>query len=1355
MQFIVQSAHKTGPARSWWHARRTRLHAACRAISRWLRGAVGLSTAIALVCLGLSAAIWTAVITQEEHERQEAIAAAIRQDSNLAIAFEEYVVRTIRGIDAVALFLKREYTEHGARIGITQSIKAAGIEDQLFTSINIADERGDIVAGGSARQGINVADREHFMVHVAGDTGKLFVAKPVLSRTTGKWTILMTRRLNKPDGRFGGIVAIGVDPDYFNGFYQKAEPNAGSLIALIGLDGVVRSQLLGRETSFGQDMRDSALMRERAKNPSADVLTSGMVEGIPYYASYRSLRDYPLMVVAGNSQAEVLAAPARRERNYFWAAAAFSLVIVFFAALLITALGRQRRSLAALAASEARFRALTQLSSDWHWEHDENQVFTSMSEHVLEKSGISAGAVLGKTRWELAMRYAPEDRAVLEADLAARRPFRDFEFSRVDENGQLRYAQVSGEPMFDGDGDYIGYRGIGKDITERKQREEDLRRFRAAMDATSDAIFLTDRHSLRYVDVNAAACEMLGYTAEELLALGPESVLSIQRDELVRGFDAVIGNEGSTETFESLLTRKDGSQVWCELRRRAQRSGEGWIIVSVVRDITLRREDEQAFLHQTMQQSLIAEFGKQALLSADLGELLGNALELASDGLYAEFCRVLQLTPDGQALIVRAGSGWEEHAGEPNAAESDSLAQYRHAVAASEPVVIDDLAKETRFVPSAILKAHGIRSGVEVPIVGTSGTFGVFGVYSQEPMQFAAESVNFLKSVANIVAIAIDRKSVEDKLAHLAQFDTLTGLPNRDLFRDRLGQSLTLARRNDWLSGVMFIDLDRFKAVNDTYGHAIGDKLLQKVALRLKECVRAGDTVGRLGGDEFAIVLSKLVKDDDAALVAKKVIAALVRPFILEGNETYMSASLGIALYPGDGKDSDILLKNADTAMYRAKEQGRNTYRFYLPQMNERALERLQVETQLRGALERAEFRLHYQPKVNLASGKISGFEALLRWQHPERGLVPPIEFISILEELGAIVQVGEWVVRTVCEQIRLWREQGVPPMPVAINLSARQFQQKNLDAVIGGILSETGVDPSLLEFELTESLLMNDAEEAARTLNNMKAYGVRLSVDDFGTGYSSLAYLKRFPLDTLKIDRAFVRDVTVNPDDAAIAIAIINLAHSLQLNVVAEGVETAPQLNFLRERGCDEMQGFYFAQPLPAADCTLALLEDRRLPQASTGEADSLTSVLLIDDDDEDIDMLQTLFRSAGYLVICASGSKQGFEILANRPVDIVICDQGLPGMTGVEFLSAVRAMYPEVVRILISGMASILSITGGINEAGIHKYLSKDWSDVKKKEAVREAYSRNGLVSAERRAAMPRPAADAVSDITLPQKS
>jgi EAL domain-containing protein (putative c-di-GMP-specific phosphodiesterase class I) len=327
------------------------------------------------------------------------------------------------------------------------------------------------------------------------------------------------------------------------------------------------------------------------------------------------------------------------------------------------------------------------------------------------------------------------------------------------------------------------------------------------------------------------------------------------------------------------------------------------------------------------------------------------------------------------------------------------------------------------------------------------------------------------------------------------------------------------------------------------------------------------------------------------------VVAALARPFSLEGQEIYVSASVGIGVYPSDGSDPDTLLRNADTAMYRAKEHGRNGYEFYLPEMNEQALERMQLQMQLRGALERHEFVLHYQPKACLASGRISGFEALLRWQHPARGLVPPLQFINILEETGLIIPVGEWVLRTVCEQLARWQAAGVMPRPVAVNLSARQLQQGKLDTTIAAILADTGIDPGLLELELTESVLMSDADEAVRMLKTLRSYGLRLSIDDFGTGYSSLAYLKRFPIDALKIDRTFISDLTTDSDDGSIALTIISLAHSLKLRVIAEGVETRAQLEFLKAHGCDEIQGYYFARPLSLADCTRALVEGWRLP--------------------------------------------------------------------------------------------------------------------------------------------------------------
>ena len=571
-----------------------------------------------------------------------------------------------------------------------------------------------------------------------------------------------------------------------------------------------------------------------------------------------------------------------------------------------------------------------------------------------------------------------------------------------------------------------------------------------------------------------------------------------------------------------------------------------------------------------------------------------------------------------------------------------------------------------------------------------------------------------------------ERRSSEEKLAYLAQFDALTGLPNRHMLHDRLKQTLALNRGGDAHTGCMFVDLDRFKQVNDTFGHSVGDKLLIQVAERLRKCVRGGDTVGRLGGDEFAVVLAGLASADNAALVAKKIVAAFAVPFDLDGQETYASASIGIALFPDDAKEADDLLKNADTAMYRAKEQGRNNYQFYLAEMNQRALQRLQLETSLRGAAERAEFVLHYQPKVELTGCSISGFEALLRWQHPGRGLVSPLEFIPVLEETGQIVAVGEWVLEAACAQVKAWQAQGLGAQPVAINVSARQFQQRHLDGFMARIRN-AAIDPALIHLELTESLLMQDAASTIRALASLKDCGVRLSIDDFGTGYSSLAYLKRFPLDELKIDRAFVRDIITDPEDAEITLAIISLAHSLDLKVVAEGVETEAQLLFLRSHGCDEIQGYYFARPAPAGECSQMLREGRRLrlPAADSASGQA-PAVLVVDDNPADIELLRRALTPSGYRLFEAAGPQAAFDVLTRHPVDLVISDHSMPGMSGVDFLARVRKLYPGAVRIVTSGHGSAETVTDAVNEAGIHKFLSKDWTAERLRAEVREAFQR-----------------------------
>jgi diguanylate cyclase (GGDEF)-like protein len=604
------------------------------------------------------------------------------------------------------------------------------------------------------------------------------------------------------------------------------------------------------------------------------------------------------------------------------------------------------------------------------------------------------------------------------------------------------------------------------------------------------------------------------------------------------------------------------------------------------------------------QQSLVSQFGQQALETIDLDGLLADAVDVLRRGLELDYCELLELPRDRELpmAIYRAGCGWGLHVRDRQQIDAGPGTQSRFILESSKQVINVDYKFELDFTPPDYVTAHGIRSAAHVVLNSKTGPIGIISVYAREPGRFDTENVSFLHAIAHVAETAFARRSAEERMNFLAQFDSLTGLPNRSLFLDRLAQTLAQATRGNWLAGVVFVDLDRFKFINDTWGHAAGDRLLLMAAKRLSSCVSSGDTVARVGADEFAISLSKLRTPDDAMPAAARIVEVLAQPFELtqtadpERVTGYISGSVGIALYPGDGNDPAGLLKNADVAMSRAKELGRNTFQFFLPQMNERALERGRLETGLRVALKNNEFLLHFQPKLSLRTGEICGFESLLRWQPPDRPIVPPAAFISVLEETGLIESVGVWALHTVCEQIGQWQQAGLPPRRIAVNLSARQFRDRNLDRIIADVVSSVGIDPKFLEFELTESILMQDAGRAAEMLRNLKSLGVSIAVDDFGTGYSSLAYLKRFPLDTLKIDREFVRDCVSDPDDAAIAQSIVSLAHNLGLEVVAEGVETQEQLEFLASVGCDEMQGFYFSKPVPQAECTRMLSEGRRM---------------------------------------------------------------------------------------------------------------------------------------------------------------
>ncbi len=709
--------------------------------------------------------------------------------------------------------------------------------------------------------------------------------------------------------------------------------------------------------------------------------------------------------------------------------------------------------------------------------------------------------------------------------------------------------------------DSIG-RQIGQFI-QRKEAEQALakgeERYRDVFEASPLPMWVWDDETLRIVDVNQAAIDHYGYSREEFLRI---SVRDIWEPSQHSRYEKNIRDRTQLQylRLERRHRTRDGRVIDAEVTARRLVLDGRPVWLTLVNDVSERKRAEAALRESEEQFRQLSENIPQVFWMTD--------------------------TTHRQTLYV-------------SPAVEIMLGRPMNEVLADRRALVRAVHKEDRARVYAARKA-AVEKGYDETyrILRADGT--IRWIHDRAfPVRDPAGRVYRIAGIAEDIT---DRKEAEERLMHLAHYDVLTSLPNRVLFYDRLRQALAQARRNQWITGVMFMDVDRFKNVNDTLGHAVGDRLLQQVSERLSGSVRAGDTVGRLGGDEFAIVLSNLSNADNAKLVAQKIMSSFNEPFRLEGAEIFVTASIGITLYPEDSTDQDTLIKNADAAMYRAKEAGRNAYQFYTREMGERGIALLNMEGGLRRALERNEFLLYYQPKASVASGEITGFEALLRWRHPERGLVTPDEFIPVLEETGLIVPVGEWVLNAVCAQLNEWIRAGLNPVPVAINLSARQFLARELGLTIKRILDTHQIDPALIELEITESSLMVNPEEAARTLEYLKSVGVRISIDDFGTGYSSLGYLKRFPLDSLKVDRSFVRDVTTDADDATITRAVITMAHALGLKVIAEGVETESQLAFLVENGCDQIQGYYLAPPQPAAECMRILVDRNRAVPAAAG---------------------------------------------------------------------------------------------------------------------------------------------------------
>ncbi|MEO8432489.1 MAG: EAL domain-containing protein [Acidobacteriota bacterium] len=798
----------------------------------------------------------------------------------------------------------------------------------------------------------------------------------------------------------------------------------------------------------------------------------------------------------------------------------------------------------ALRASEIRFRQL--------FERNLAGVYRTTLDGRLLDCNLAFARIFGYDSPEEALAVpavdyylSGEDRVEALRRLGERRTLTNYE-QRLRRRGGDFVWVLENETLVEGpDPGTLVIEGTLLDITERKraedEREASLSLLRGTLEATADGLLVVDgagsimTFNQKFVEMWRIPVEVIA-TRDDRRAI--ESVLGQLKDPDT--FAAKVEELYATPDAEShdILEFLDG-RVFERSSRPQRLSGESVGRLWSFRDVTERRRADEALR--------ASESRYRTLFERNLAGVYRSTLEGIILDCNDSFARIFGY------------EAREEVVGRP------AMDLY--------------LTPEDRDAMMGRLRANHALTNYEECLRRKDGSL----VWILENGSLIEGADGRPAMIEGTVIDISDRKSAEEQVKHIAFHDALTGLPNRLLFNDRLSMAVMHANRTGGRVAILFLDLDRFKVINDSLGHSIGDELLRRVAERLGGCVREGDTVARLGGDEFTVLVEGMEKEVDAAKIARKILGALRLPFFIDGRELFITASMGVAIHPADGENAEDLVRNADTAMYRAKEQGRDNCQLYAPAMNAKALERLSLENRLRQAIQNQELVLQYQPLIDLESGQIRGAEALVRWQHPDLGLLPPGEFISLAELSGLIVPIGEWVLRTACAQARAWQLAGFPNLTMAVNISARQFQQSELLYQVQEALRESGLSAESLDLEITESNAMQSAELSISLLWDLKNLGVKLSMDDFGTGYSSLNYLKRFPIDRLKIDQSFVRDVTSDPDDAAIASAMIAMAHSLQLTVVAEGVETEAQLAFLREQRCDEMQGYLFSRPVYA----------------------------------------------------------------------------------------------------------------------------------------------------------------------------
>ena len=854
--------------------------------------------------------------------------------------------------------------------------------------------------------------------------------------------------------------------------------------------------------------------------------------------------------------------------------------------------------------------------------------------------------------------------------------------------------------------------------------------YRSLWETTTDAVLILDERSIvQYA--NPATVRVFGHPPDALVG-SPLGMLQPERlrGAHVRGFARYLETgvrRLDWRATETIGLRRDGTEVEIEISFSELALASGRRFVGFVRDISERKDQQRRIERLSRVRAVTSGISSAMVRIVERDALLDEACRVAvHEGVFpAAWIEAVDPSSGSWAIVasraaevadVRMPLLW-------GTALAADLVRTRPAGAG--PMLVGQGAPaDSAHVPvAAALAARGLGSAAVLPLRVAHSVVAVLVLAARDADFFDSEEAELLEWLGADLSFALEAIEKSKRLEYLAYYDSLTGIANATLFQNQVGQFVRAAAADGRGVCVVALDLERFTHINETIGHAAADEMLRQVAARLEQHVTPPCSLARIAGDTFAVA-SKGELERIATSLPDRVFEALEEPFRIEGHEIAVRAQAGIALYPHDADGGEGLLKRAEAALKLAKSsEERRTY--YSREVHARVEARFELERELRSALAEGQFALRYQPRVDLVSGEMVGAEALLRWQHPVRGLIAPGEFIELAEQTGLIVPIGEWVLDAACVQQSAWTATGLGVVPIAVNLSSVQFQRSDLVQIVRRALAGHALDPGSISFELTESSVMRDPATAAATLHALRRIGVKLALDDFGTGYSSFAHLKRFPFDTIKIDRSFVCDVTQNAEDAAIATAIIAMAHRLGLKVVAEGIETEGQLHYLRAQGCDEMQGYYFSAAVDAPEFEALLRGGRRmqLPQTMPLEAKTL---LVVDNDDGIRAALVRVLRRDGYRILTASSGAEALETLATNPVQVIITDQRMPEMSGTELLAIVRQMYPDTMRIVLSGYTELETVTDAVNRGSVFKFLTKPWDDELLRQHVRDAFRR-----------------------------